>query len=323
MERMIQSLRRISGMAFLLYILIFANYLLHMSGVLNVGINPSSNADLRERIGQVATTNLTDMESAEYDGSVVDQVDESAYADSQTRFDDTIQHNGIGFIGMPSVDIYLPVLAGMSHDNLLTGVGTYRPDRELGVDNYVVLSHSLIEDTSNRLLNHLNQVEVGDVMHVTDYENVYTFEVHDNHSIHETETQYIANTYDNPMLTVFRCHGTYGTDYRQLVQAELVEQRTIDDTDEEIRVMLGLGSWVDEPNMDHEPTDTDEQTIDVVEQKEQKEQNKDLTDIALDEMNVFERLSYQAYVLVAANYSLFIIVALSIMALYIAILLIF
>lgn len=289
MEKVLTIIRKVLVMLFVLYIAFFGNYALYAFGVIKPTLDPNTNPNLRQNINQVAMNNEVDYDSAQFDGNEVRQGDESAYADAQTRLDETISQYGIGFVAIPNYDIHLPILAGMSDDNLFTGVGTYSPDRELGKDNFVAMSHSM-RGGRDKLLNRLDEVVADTPIYATDYENVYEFRVTYNKDIHETEVEHIANDYDEgPILTLFRCIGGWGTEWRQMLHADLVDTKPIEQADEEVLIELGLEDYANA----RAKAEAEAETAEV--------EQPSIQATAGEDSNIFKQLSNSAYLFTGEN----------------------
>ena len=76
-----------------------------------------------------ATEKLNDQ--ANFDPDSIKPVSPSEYAKAQLNYEKIVNQWGIGAIYIPSANIRTKVLAGMSNQNLMVGVGTYYPDQSL------------------------------------------------------------------------------------------------------------------------------------------------------------------------------------------------
>jgi sortase A len=153
----------------------------------------------------------------------------SNYAEAKTKTLETINNYGIGKIVIPTANIDLPILAGMSNENLLTGASTYRENQLLGDGNYVLLTHNIFEkDVLFHRIIHLKQ---GDLIYTTDFKDVYVYEVFLNKKIKETEVNYVKEQEGETILTLLRCEGDIGTIYRRVVQGKLKEKRPLSDSE--------------------------------------------------------------------------------------------
>lgn len=83
----------------------------------------------------------------------------------------------IGKVVIPTVDISLPVYQGVGGENLLQGAATHKVYQTLGQGNYVLASHYAY---SNQLFSNLGEVVIGDLIYISDYVNIYVYEVTEN-----------------------------------------------------------------------------------------------------------------------------------------------
>lgn len=173
--------------------------------------------------------NLSKSEQGVFDDKHIASVKISNYAEAKTKTLETINNYGIGKIVIPTANIDLPILAGMSNENLLTGASTYRENQLLGDGNYVLLTHNIFEkDVLFHRIIHLKQ---GDLIYTTDFKDVYVYEVFLNKKIKETEVSYVKEQEGETILTLLRCEGDIGTIYRRVVQGKLKEKTPLSDSE--------------------------------------------------------------------------------------------
>lgn len=98
-----------------------------------------------------------------------------AYAETQLHYDDIVNQWGIGSVYIPSSPIQTKILAGMSNENLMVGVGTYRAEQWLGKGNYVSLAHNLVQ--GGDALKNIRQTSEGSLIYATDFANIYEYRV--------------------------------------------------------------------------------------------------------------------------------------------------
>jgi sortase A len=125
---------------------------------------------------------------------------------------------GIGEIKIPDVNMHLPILSGLSNDNLKAGAGTMKSHQEIGKGNYALAGHNWRDKTT--LFSPLHRVERG--MHITVREGteeaVYVIDLID--TVDPSRIDVIQDK-DEPMLTLVTCNHD-GTE-RLIVQASLVQ----------------------------------------------------------------------------------------------------
>lgn len=144
------------------------------------------------------------------------------FAAAKKRYKKTINQRLIGQLSIPSIDIKLPVFAGMSNDALLNGVGTLSKNQVMGVGNYVMMAHNVPEQFSSSLLQPLTLIQPNSKIYVTDFQTTYVYKTNYKRVVNQNKTQLLANTID-PTVTLFRCFGNAGTSKRLVVQGTLVD----------------------------------------------------------------------------------------------------
>lgn len=187
----------------------------------------------------LAADNGKKIAEAEY-GGAIESATEDEYLSALTRRHSTINKYGTGRLTIPSANISLPILAGSSSDVLFNGVGTYR-DRKLGEGNFIAFSHN-VRGGRSALLNNLSSARVNEDIFATDFENVYQFRIYFSAVVNEAEGNLLNNEQKDglPIITVFRCEGGAGTDWRYLVQGELVGVSSLEDTKVEVLETLSV-----------------------------------------------------------------------------------
>lgn len=132
-----------------------------------------------------------------------------------------IDRYGVGMISIPSINLQLPILEGITQENLSIGVGTVRPNQKLGEGNFVLLGHYMTN--KGLLFGGLKQVEIGDTIQISFYQEDATYVVQETKVIHQSEGQYMLDDpSDHHWLTLLTCDGSrIGTDYRVMVRATI------------------------------------------------------------------------------------------------------
>jgi sortase A len=196
---------------------------------------------------QLADYNLSKIREAKYTEADISSVNVGTYANAKINFNQLVNNWGIGKIVIPEVGISLPVLAGMNNENLLNGAATLNDKQQLGKGNYVLLAHNIPEYNGGRssplLFGKIDQLKMKQEIYVSDFKNVYTYQVNLNRVVKETEVQYISppnSPLATPLLTLVRCEGGIGTPYRRIVQAQLVKTNALHQEKTQQLQVLGL-----------------------------------------------------------------------------------
>src|SRR5699024_8193957 len=70
----------------------------------------------------------------------------------------------VGEIYMPDVDMRLPILEGVSNENLWVGAGTMKPGQRMGEGNYAFAGHHMWDES--QLFTPIKNSEIGDHAYV-------------------------------------------------------------------------------------------------------------------------------------------------------------
>ena len=189
---------------------------------------------------ELSDYNLEKINQAEYGEKQIASVNVADYAKAKTMLQDTTNRWGIGKLVIPSVEIHLPILAGLSNQNLLSGASTLTANQQLGRGNYVLLAHNIFDQ--DLLLHRIQNLKKKEIIYATDFKNVFQYEVSVNKIIEDTEVSYIEDTagLQTPIITLLRCEGDIGTKYRRVVQGTLLKKTALEDADESQLQAVGI-----------------------------------------------------------------------------------
>lgn len=131
----------------------------------------------------------------------------------------------IGGIAIPSVELNLPILKGVSNYVISVGAGTMKPDQKMGVGNYALASHYMYDPTL--LFAPLVRVELGASIYLTDLEYIYEYKVTSKEYVDPTRVDVIDDHTDEQnqvkrQVTLVTC-DTSG-EHRLILQGELVKK---------------------------------------------------------------------------------------------------
>ncbi|MGG5370181.1 class C sortase [Enterococcus sp. AZ196] len=239
-----KRLRRLFTMTKVYFILIFVAMLTVLAvaayGYVQMQEDTSLGAVDVGQEEQLSTFNLDKVNRANYAEKQIASVNVASYAQARGNSYETTNNWGIGKLQIPKVEIDLPVLAGLANENLLTGAATYRADQQLGKGNYVLLAHNIFEQ--DVLLHRIKQLALGDKMYITDFKDIYTYDVSLNQVVEETEVSYIEEKTEDgrQTLTLLRCEGDIGTIYRRVVQGKLSDVQPIKSADKQLLKAVGV-----------------------------------------------------------------------------------
>ncbi|AKP66649.1 class A sortase [Companilactobacillus ginsenosidimutans] len=125
----------------------------------------------------------------------------------------------IGKMSVPSVGLYLPILKGLSNDALSTGGGTMKPNEKMGKGNYALAGHYMTDQ--GVLFSKLQNVQLGDLAHITNMKHVYTYKVYYKKVVPPTAVYLIDDSPGKKLLTLITCAD--GGTNRWAIQGSLVK----------------------------------------------------------------------------------------------------
>lgn len=128
---------------------------------------------------------------------------------------------GAGMIQIPSINMNLPILEGMSQENLSVGAGTMKPNQELGKGNFTLAGHYMTN--AGLLFGGIKNVKKNDSVQVTYKNKTMNFKVTEVKHITAEDNQVIFDSEGNGILTLITCDSSVaGTDGRLIVRCESV-----------------------------------------------------------------------------------------------------
>ncbi|EME7175075.1 class A sortase [Enterococcus faecium] len=181
---------------------------------------------------------------ASFNPLLIQPVHAEEFAEAQLHYENIVNQWGIGAVYIPSSSIQTQILAGMSNENLMVGVGTYRAEQRLGKGNYVLLAHNLVR--GGGALKNLRQTSEGSLIYATDFANVYEYRVTKNQVVSQSEGELLdePKEEETPIITFIRCEGGLNTTQRAVVQGMFVSSYPASEADNELKEKLGLVSVV-------------------------------------------------------------------------------
>lgn len=181
------------------------------------------NAELVDSISAEKLQNNLDTES-EFDFDSILEISPSQTFSSSNNIDEDLI---LGRLLIPSIDLNLTLYNGVTNEILHAGLGTMRPNLEMGKGNFPVAGH--YSRNKEALFGNLTAVETGDLVYLTDNDKVYEYEVYDTKIVEPTEVQWIENKVaeerEEAIVSLMNCYYVDGkyTDKRFFVFGELID----------------------------------------------------------------------------------------------------
>ena len=139
----------------------------------------------------------------------------------------------IGLISVPSVDIHLPIMKGITNSNLAVGAATMKPNQEMGKGNYALAGHHI--HGRSLLFSPLERFKTGSRVYITDLKKIYVYRITLQKVVDKTQGQYIDDVPKKKLITLVTCASDMeGQRIRQVLQGEL--EKTEKATDAKLRV---------------------------------------------------------------------------------------
>ncbi|MGR3741719.1 class A sortase [Companilactobacillus sp. DQM5] len=127
----------------------------------------------------------------------------------------------IGAISVPSVGIKLPIAKGVSNMVLATSGGTMKPNQKMGEGNYALAGHDY-----KSIFMPTHDIKLGDKIYISDFKNVYEYEVYSKKAVEPTEVNVIDDVKGQKIITLITC--TDNNTKRLATQGRLVSKKAKD-----------------------------------------------------------------------------------------------
>lgn len=181
----------------------------------------SKNISIEEITGEEMEEN--NKRQAEFDFTAIRDVEISSLIDGVLNFDSELV---IGTITIPDLDVYLPIMKGLTDANLISGVATMKPDQVLGQGNYTLAGH--YNKNKNILLGSLLDINIGSTVYLSDKKMVYEYQIYDTVIVPDTAKDMLldekAEERGKPILSIMTCYYTSKNGKRFFALGELINQ---------------------------------------------------------------------------------------------------
>lgn len=204
-----------------------------VAGVCLLLVNPTKHHVMKEQAKEVKTElkHLTPKEvkkaeeaPATYDYAAVSAISlESVLAAQQNKAKAPM----IGEISVPDLGINLPILKGVTDQNLLIGAATMKPDQKMGEGNYTLASHYSNAYGETLLFSPLLRAKPGMQVYLTDLENVYVYTIDSITNVSPKEVSVLNETGEN-IITLVTCTDL-SAQHRHIVRGTLTTIESVKD----------------------------------------------------------------------------------------------
>lgn len=160
---------------------------------------------------------------AEFDFESIEDVGATSVIFSSMKLDNK---NIIGQLKIPELDMELPLLKGLTNSNLSAGAATMKDAQIMGEGNYSVSGHNM--KNKKLLFGSLMDIEVGNIVYITDKNQIYEYEIYDIVVVPDTAMYMIedseAEKKGRPIISLMTCYHTSKTGKRFFALGELIDQ---------------------------------------------------------------------------------------------------
>ncbi|WP_283679331.1 class A sortase [Lentilactobacillus sp. Marseille-Q4993] len=154
--------------------------------------------------------------------------------DLQTTTRARLKKNAVQVVGqilVPKSKIHLPIGLGVSNNTLALAAGTMRPDQKMGVGNYPLAGHHMINH--DVLFGPLYyRTKVGENLYLTDMKNVFKYKIYEKKFISAYKVS-VVNQTKKKIITLVTCDKT-GTN-RLMVRGSYVGKQKLSDVSAKIK----------------------------------------------------------------------------------------
>ncbi|MFB8450031.1 class A sortase [Enterococcus thailandicus] len=129
---------------------------------------------------------------------------------------------GVGRIEIADIALFLPILEGVSQENLSVGAGTMKANQSLGRGNFALAGHYMTD--AGLLFGGIKNVTVGSGIYVTYYSDMAYYTVTEVKHITKHDGDVVLDSQGEGILTLITCDSSIdGTAGRYMVRAKLVQ----------------------------------------------------------------------------------------------------
>ncbi|MCR1916642.1 class A sortase [Lactobacillus taiwanensis] len=155
-----------------------------------------------------------------FDFSKVEEIDFGQVTKSRVKN----TADAIGAIAVPSVNMYLPIMKGLSNDAMSTGGGTMRPDQVMGKGNYPLAGHYMT--AKGVLFSPLENTKIGEKVYLTNLDKIYVYRIYMKKIVDPTAVWLVDNTKQN-IVTLITCAD--GGVNRWAIRGKLITEKPATD----------------------------------------------------------------------------------------------
>lgn len=139
----------------------------------------------------------------------------------------------IGEIAIPDIGLNLPIVKGVTNENLLYGAATMKPNQKMGVGNYSLASHYSDAYDETLLFAPLIRSQAGMKIYITDMEKIYTYTITSVTLVDPSAVEVLDETGEN-IITLVTCNDLSAT-MRRIVRGKLTNITNVNNASEDVK----------------------------------------------------------------------------------------
>lgn len=124
----------------------------------------------------------------------------------------------VGYISIPNVKLSLPILRGLTQENLDISATTVLENQVMGEGNYPIAGHRTIHPDT--LFSPLSRVKESDEIYLTNKKDIYIYKVNSISIVYPESIEVLDNSNDRAIVTLITCYGKK-SEYRKVIVGEL------------------------------------------------------------------------------------------------------
>lgn len=140
----------------------------------------------------------------------------------------------IGEIYIPSVQLHLAIMEGLTNENLNVASGTMKPGQEMGKRNYAIAGHHAY---TNILFTPLMNIQLGNKIYITDKSEVYEYKVTNLKYLTKNDGYVIDDSEGDKIITLITCSDPQGTK-RYMVRGKLIKHYNLTNASNELKTQF-------------------------------------------------------------------------------------
>lgn len=215
MEQGMEKMKKFFSIFGTILLLLVAVALIFNQPIKEYAVKRISNHNLTTLTAKKAASNAK--KKGEFDFNKVKPISATQVAKASVNNDAAV----IGKMAVPSVNLRLPIVVGLSDNALSTGGGTMKENEKMGKSNYALAGHYMTN--KGALFSPLENAKIGDLAYITNMKRVYTYKIYYKKIVPPTAVYLLDDVENQSILTLITCAD--GGTNRWALQGSLVKSQ--------------------------------------------------------------------------------------------------